>query len=291
MQNVYQRKSEKVDNEYTRKEITQQTLKSGLDQSVMCVTSIMEKDIGAYRVLHTDQNDMWVYNRAKGLTLYDEHFVQRKTIGLTSNIYDMALTASQDIIATDYDTKCVVKISPTGNVSTLCSTAPLKPYGICINIRQQLVVGLSAGLRTPPIKLTIYSSDGSTVLQEIENDEDGKPMFRNPITQVKQNGDGDYVLADGYYSILCVSSEGRFRLEYSEGLSLVSGIVCDKYDNVILAERILNKIHLLSSEGKLVTTLLTEADGISMPQSLSIDRHGQLWIGQDNNVKVVKYLK
>ena len=66
-------------------------------------------------------------------------------------------------------------------------------------------------------------------------------------------------------------------------------MVCDKYNNVIIAEYLSNKIHLLSSEGKLVTTLLTGQDGIREPWSLSIDRHGQLWIGQEDSIKVVKY--
>ena len=122
-QNMYQHTSEKVDNEYTRKEIVQQASKPGLYQSIVCVTSIMNRNIRADHVLHTNQHDVWVYNGYTGLTLYDEHIIQRKTIIFTSNIYDMILTASQDIIATDNDTKYVVKISPTGNVSTLCSPA------------------------------------------------------------------------------------------------------------------------------------------------------------------------
>ena len=153
------------------------------------------------------------------------------------------------------------------------------------------MVGLRTGLRTPPIKLSIYSPDGSAVLQEIENDEDGKPLFRDEITQVKQNGSGDYVVADGD-RIVCVSSEGGFRWDYIVGLFMaIYGMVCDKYDNVIIADHYNDKIHLLSSEGKLVTTLLTAKDGIRWPRSLSIDRHGQLWIGQDESLKVVRYLK
>ena len=205
-------------------------------------------------------------------------------------MYDMVLTASQDIIATYNDTNCVVKISPNGNISTLCSTAPLEPYGICINNRKQLVVGLQADWRTPPLKLVVYSPDGSTVLQEIENDENGQPLFREEIIQVKQNGNGDYVVVDND-RIVCVSSEGRIRWDYSMGLSSVWGLVCDKYDNVIIAEYYNDKIHLLTNEGKLVTTLLTRENGIRWPHTLSIDRHGQLWIGQERSLKVVKYLK
>ena len=253
----------------------------------------MERDIVAWRVLHTNQNDAWVCDGDETLTLYDEQLVEKKTLSLNSNLFDMVLTAFQDIIATDEYNKRLIKISTSGDayVSKLCSTAPLEPRGICINNRGHIVVGMHAGWGIHPIKLSIYSSDGSTVLQEIENDEDGKPLFRMDIRQVKQNGVGDYVVAD-YDRIVCVSSEGRFRWDYSvEVIAGKCGMVCDRYDNVIISEYINNKIRLLSSEGKLVTTLLTAEDGILFPQSLSIDRHGQLWIGQEDRLKVVRYLK
>ena len=262
------------------------------DPSMISVTTIMERDITVSSILHTDQNDVWVYDWYNTLTLYDEQLEEKKEIKAFINLYDMVLTASQDIIATNLHKTCLVKISPSDDVSTLCSTAPLQPLGICINNRGHIVVGLEAGLGKPPYKLVIYSSDGSTVLQEIENDEDGEPLFRKRISQVKQNGNGDYVVA-GLYRIVCVSSEGRFRWDYRVGSSLIGiyGMVCDKYDNVIIAEHVSNKIRLLSSEGKLVTTLLTEEDGIRWPRSLSIDTHGQLWIGQDKNLNVIKYLE
>ena len=260
---------------------------------MVSVTPVMERNIKADSVLHTDQNHVWVYNyefhKTNKLTLYNEHFVETKSLTLTYYLYDMALSASQDIIATDYNNKSLVKISTTGSFSTLCNTAPLQPHGICINSRQQLVLGLSADWGIPPIKLVVYSPDGSTVLQEIENDEDGKPLFREEITHVKQNGNGDYVMADGN-RIVCVSSEGRFRWDHSEGpLMGIHGMVCDKYDNIIITDHYNDKILLLNSEGKLVTTLLTE-DGIYNPLSLSIDRHGQLWVGQEDSLKVIRYL-
>ena len=251
----------------------------------------MERDIPAFGVLPTDQNDVWVYDGNGTLTLYNAQLLEKKKINEFSNLYDMVLTASQDIIATNPHEKCLVKISPSGDVSTLCNTAPLQPYGICINNRGNIVLGLDAGWGTTSKKLVVYSPDGSIVLQEIENDEDGKPLFRKRIRQVKQNGNGDYVVAESD-RIVCFSSEGRLMWEYSEGLSTwVYGMVCDKYDNVIIADKYSNKILLLSSEGKLVTTLLTVEDGIRWPYSLSIDRHGKLWIGQDGSLKVVKYLE
>ena len=259
----------------------------------------MEKDIRARMILHTDQNEVWVYSNYEGLnklTLYDEHFVEKKTLSLNDiTLSDIALTSSQDIIATEtgYCKQGLVKISTWGKrntiglnrISTLCSTSSLLPWGICINNRQQIIVGLQAGWRKYPIKLVIYSPDGSTVLREIET-----PAFRSGITNMKQNGNGDYLVAD-FYSLRCIGSKGGYKWGYHlEGIASVSGIACDKYNNIIIAEYRNDKISLLSSKGKLVTILLTQEDGIRNPRSLSIDKYGQLWIGQDHSLKVVKYL-
>ena len=268
------------------------SIRPAFDSSMISVTAIMERDIAVHSVLNTDQNNLWVYYEDNTLKLYDEQLEEKKKtkkLSVNSTLQDMVLTASGDIIATDWDHTRLVQISPSGNISTLCSTESLYPSGICLNNRGHIVVGVDAASGKRPIKLSIYSSDGSAVLQEIENGEDGKPLFRRGINQVKQNGRGDYVVADGD-RIVCVSSEGRFRWDYNVVI-YIRRIVCDKYDNVIIAENLSNKIILLSSEGKLVTTLLTAEDGLCYPRSLSIDRHGQLWIGQATSLKVVKYLE
>ena len=256
---------------------------------------LIKSCIRTYKVLHTDQNNMWIYTDGGTLKLHDEHFNYKIIPDVSNHISNMALTASQAIVATDYHNKCLIKISPSGSIiSTLCSTGPLEPRGICINSRQEIVVGLGypdiCWTRQPlPAHLSIYSSDGSTLLGEnfLEDSDEFRPV--GLITQVEQNCNGDYVVAS-WNRIECVSSEGRIKWCYDVGSTdSVGGIVCLKNHHVIVADTNDDKILLLNSEGKLVTTLLTEEDGISGPQSLSIDRHGRLWIGQENDIKVVKY--
>ena len=130
----------------------------------------------------------------------------------------------------------------------------LKPWGLCINKKEQIVVGLRSLYKMPPIKLTIFSQDGSTVLKEIENDVSGRPLFTSSIYQVKQNGNGDYVVADKN-RIVCVSREGEYRWKYRVKqtnpyeIPSVFGMVCDRYDNIIIAEFRNDKISMIDSEG------------------------------------------
>ena len=216
---------------------------------------------GVHRLLHNTQNDVFVNNKSKQtLSIYYENMEEKNSFSLDFAIRDMALTAEEYIIATDSINQCVVRIDSSGRVSKVCSTAPLYPWGVCVNDMQQIVVGVRAGLSEPPKKLVVYSPDGYTVLQEIEKDRSGNTLFKEGICQVKQKGNGDYVVSDDK-RILCVSREGEYRWEYR--LHWTSfGIVCDKYDNIIVAERLGHTVYLLSKDGELIKTLLTKKDAM-----------------------------
>ena len=222
-------------------------------------------------IIHTNDG-VWINNEdIEELTLYNENV---------------------DIIASDDENnKRLVRISRSGAVTTLCNTGELEPWGFCINDKQQIVVGVQAGYEKQSIKLAVYSPDGSALLHEIEKDKSGKTLFTTTIYQVKQNGNGDYVVAD-CARIVCVSGEGEYRWKYQvkqTGILTprVYGMVCDRYDNIIITECNNDKISLLDSEGKLITTLMTREDGVSDPWSLAINKQGHLWIGQSGLVKVI----
>ena len=263
--------------------------------SMVATTPVKTYDVRGDNILHTNEG-VWINNvHTAEQTLYNENGDRIKTFHLGLIIRDMAMASINNVIATDCENKCLVRISHSDGITTLCSTAELEPWGLCINDKQQIVVGLRRGYAKQPIKLAVYSPDGSLLLQEMEKDKSRKPLFTKAIYQVTQNGHRDYVVAD-HNRIVCVSRVGEYRWEYQvkqsgEYTPVVYGMVCDRYDNIIVAERWNDKISLLDSEGKLITTLMTGVDGVSSPYSLAIDRQGHMWIGQSDNVKVVKYIK
>ena len=254
-------------------------------------------NIVVFRLLHNNNNQMWGYDN-NALTLYDIESMKMQTFELEFILNDMALLPSQEIIATDNSGR-LVKISYNGSITrftTLWKSEKLIPFGICINDRQQIVVGLteSGWLTSTIITLAIYSSDGNLVMQDLGKERASKPLFRNGINQVKQNRNGDYVVSD-IDRVVCVSREGTLRWdykvgEYEGGRIDIQGIVIDQHEHIIVAECNKNKITVLDRDGQLVMTLLTEEDGIRRPCSMSIDNDGVLYIGQlYGQVKVVKY--
>ena len=246
--------------------------------------------VTALALVHNKANDVWVNKeRSQTLTLYDENFIEKNSLKIDFKIKAMVLSQTDDIIATDATNKCVVRIQSSGEISTICNIAPLYPWGICINDRQQIVVGVRGSPKEHVVKLMVLSPDGSSIVQEIEKDRSGQLLFTERIYQVRQSSTGDYIVADGG-RIVVVSRDGEYRWSHHFDGSLM-GLAIDRYGNIISADYMNNKIYLIGKEGVPTRTLMTKKDGIRYPDSLSIDNHGVLWIGEEEDVKVVQYLK
>ena len=261
---------------------------SGFNRKLIQITQLRCINSGAGAVIHTDLKETWAYKEKK-ITIYNEDFEVMDTITLDWEMSDMTKSHSTEyIIATDFDNCRLCKITRAGDVTPLRNTW-LRADGVCINDKQEVVVGLCAGYGPPDVRVMIYSPDTSTTIRKIEKGAHGKHLFNGRIFQVKQNGDGDYVIVN-VDRIICVNREGKFRWEYRVN-DEVFGMVCDRYSNVIIAEFYNKKITLLDKDGVFVQTLLTAEDGIQLNSSLSIDWYGNLWVGQYENIKIIKYLK
>ena len=218
-------------------------------------------------------------------------FKDKNSFNLRFDADDMVLSSSEGLIATNCETKCLIHISGTGRTRTICYTAPLNPWSLCINNRQQIVVGVGADSGKRPIKLLVYNANGSLILQTIEMSQSNIPLFRKNIMQVMQNNNGDYVVCD-HNRIVCVGREGIYKWEHDFGIGVMYSMVCDRYDNIITVDPWCNEVKMISGDGKKITRLLlTKRDGISDPWSLSIDKYGALWIGQKETIIIAKYLK
>ena len=263
---------------------------SSCDPVMVRVVSVKTKGgIRADTLINNNNDQILVSNKSsKTLKFLDQNFREvKRTKYLGFTISDMAVADSGDIIATDNDNNRLVRISQFGEVFPLCSTSPHGAWGVCYTDRHNIVVGHHS-----PARLVFYSMDGSHVEKVLEKDQNGKSLFTNIILQVKQKSNGDFVVSDRD-RIVCVSDEGQYKWEYKvhpcrelTDTPYVFGLDCDPYDNVIIAECFNDKVSLLNSEGRLITTLLTRDDGVGAPYSVSIDKHGEVWIGQSKCVTV-----
>ena len=70
-----------------------------------------------------------------------------------------------------------------------------------------------------------------------------------------------------------------------------SAVCCDSFDNILIADFMNDRIHLVSSSGEFLGYLLLREDGVSCPNFLTIDHEGQLIVGQyGGDINVYNYL-
>ena len=244
------------------------------------------QDRGAAGIVHTREDDVWAYSRHESstLSLYSYNLDLRDEIQVDFRIGYIVVSSTEDKLATDWNGQRVVSISSEDEIETLLDTAPWRPFGLCINDRKEIVLALRTGKTS---SLVTYSMIASTELRKIKE----VATFSDfSIFAVQQNGNGDYI-ASGYEGVICVTRDGTYRWKYDTIDSDIESVVCDRHDNIIIAEYATNKITMLGSDGKLIKTLMTADDGIWRPLALSIDSKGHLWIGQKRNIKIVQYIK
>ena len=186
-------------------------------------------------MVYAGMNKIWVNNRKeRSIQVIDEHFATVSTFDTGFYVEDLAMTSPKEVLATDRLGKRVVRISDSGNVTQVRNTVPLSPRAICVNNRNQILVGVSNDTEETSVKMMIYSPDGSSVLREIENDTSEKPIFSSPLLQIKQKRDGDYIVSYGD-TVKCVNEEGTCKWNYCVRELFrcdVYGLVCDAFDNI-----------------------------------------------------------
>ena len=253
-------------------------------------------NIRAHTLVHAGQNEAWINDQLKKtIHVFDENMKKTKAFKFDFAIEDMTLASPKYLLASDWDGQCIKQISLSGKCSAILSTTPLNPSGLCVNDKQQIVVGVGSYSGTPLIKLVVYDAKRLNVIQEISKDDSGKNLFTERIQRVKQQSNGNYLISSSS-KVICVGRDGKFKWEHKESKSLgdsneVFSTACDKYDNILVAGYANQKVQLLNSDGKIIKTILTRKEGILCPWSLSLDKYGYLWIGQQNSVRVMQYIK
>ncbi|KAK3102634.1 hypothetical protein FSP39_012779 [Pinctada imbricata] len=242
----------------------------------------------------------------KSLHLSDINGQQINSLSLDFSVQGFVINNIGNFIVCDRNNKSIKQVTADGHVSTLCSTSPRSPWGICLNHKQQPVVCMEESL-------VVYSPDCQTKLQVFTHDQDGKPLFVWSY-RVAMNGDTDYCVADDSgHKVVTIDVEGRLRWMYSGGpgqevegrlrwmysggpgqeVFRPSNICCDSHMHVIVADSPNHKVHLLDKEGQFIM-YITDNVSIQHPRGLAVSDDDTLWIGENNEsqkVHVIKYLK
>lgn len=194
--------------------------------------------------------------------------------------------------ATDFNNRSIVSLSSSDSVSTVFSTAPLVPLGIC----QSTVRGLLVSLRDTQSER--YQPDSSSrrlvrhvtvagdIIREFEYQEDSQTRLFTLPWRVRQNGNNDICVVNrtskstGELMILSLTRSLKSVYRGQKVLKKFNptDVVFDSHCNIIVSDTFNSKIHLLSHDGAFMKYLIAE-NRISNPISMSFWK-STLWVGR-----------
>ena len=212
------------------------------------------------------------------------------------------MTDNNDVYVSDVWNKSISRLSPSGSVSPVFSTAPLVPVGICQTMDGGLLFTLGdteSDFHQPNSdsrRLMRHVTLNGDVIREYEYHEDGQTRLFAMPDKVTQNGNTDICVinttSEATSELLILSFSGSLKSVYPKQEHrhkfFLRDVVCDSYRNIIVSEAQKSSVHLLSSDGEFMRFLLTE-NQVNHPHSVSLKK-STLWIGDDDGrVKVFQY--
>ncbi|XP_062619779.1 uncharacterized protein LOC134281307 [Saccostrea cucullata] len=237
------------------------------------------------------------------ITNYKERYLEevdrhgeRKLKSIKPN--DICLTGAGSIYFTQYETKSINRLSPSGSVSVVATTHPFSPYDLCQTVEGNLLVTLhdmdEDGLELGVVRHMTLTGQ---VIRDYEYNEDLSRSFAEPTT-VTQNRKTDIGVIDckGEFSteLVIFDLSGHVKFVHRGGCSEKDSVlypadfVFDSLCNIIVSD--INRwcIQLLSPDGKFLKILLTAKETNS---SLNLSLFGStLWVGNSSGlVKVFQY--
>ncbi|XP_061184997.1 uncharacterized protein LOC133193012 [Saccostrea echinata] len=204
---------------------------------------------------------------------------------------DISVNDNSNVYFTDSSNKSIRCLSPSGSVSTIISTDPLVPGGICQPVDSGLLVTLrdkesdAYNLESHSRRLVRHITLTGDVFHEYEYQEDGQTRLFTWPARVTQNNNSDICVvnrtSDTTGNLVVMSPSGQIKSVY-RGQNLTKNFspgnaVCDSFCNILVSDPFNNQIHLLSPVGEFLKFLLKENEVIG-PFELSLHKT-TLWVG------------
>ncbi|XP_062583821.1 protein lin-41-like [Saccostrea cucullata] len=120
---------------------------------------------------------------------------------------------------------------------------------------------------------------GGVKLFDKETDKN-RPLFICP-TYITENGNEDICVSD-VNAVVVTDAGGFLRFRYTGTQSDPQfdpyGICCDSKNNIIVADMVKNRIHMIDQNGELLHFI--QYQGMHMPRALCINKHNILYVGE-----------
>ncbi|XP_065938120.1 tripartite motif-containing protein 2-like [Magallana gigas] len=284
----------------TGKQRKQDREKSDVKQTLSLspsVTKVREYTVpgvdDVYHISLGKSGRLWVSDWRGNLVQTDLQGNQLQKIQTSCGYGYHTVTQDGDLIYTDRNNKFINRITQLGN--TITEFIKTGDWGT-ISVHSSHINGdLLVGMRKyNEGKITRYNKTG-TEIQNIKRDDKGQKLYWYP-RYITENINGDVCVSDYNNDVVVVVDKSRqHRFSYKGQGSKFSplGLCTDVLGHILVCDDISKTVHLLNQDGRFLSLLLTEQQGVKLPISLCVDDENNIWVGQEypNTVTVCKYLQ
>ncbi|XP_078330269.1 uncharacterized protein LOC111117373 [Crassostrea virginica] len=254
-----------------------------------------------YGVACVGEDEAWIYGNNKTITRIDIHGAVRDTVTTTCQNWpnDISVTRGRELIYSDYVSKTVDIVRDGKSEILITPPRGWTPGTLCCTRSGDILVYLYTGSgRESKNKIIRYQ--GENIKQEISNDGQGNPIFKdgNCSLFMSENNNGDVCVSDvNADTVFVVDKTGRVRFRYDgtpagrEESFNPRGIVTDALSQIIVADYNNDCLHILDQNGQFLRCV--DDCGLEEPVGLSMDSEGRLWVGswKSGEIKVIEYLQ
>ena len=197
---------------------------------------------------------------------------------------------NKHLVSSGQNDNTVKKISDDDTVVTMFTTGDWKPSGITGSASGNLLVCLRKDYES---KVVRYSSTG-TVLQEIQHDSQGQPLYLHACN-IAENVNRDIIVTDTVKQlVMVVDKQGISRYSYSgkENSFNPLGIATNSFGHIFVTDIKDNNIHMLDRDGGFLRYIIPEG-GIEAPCAVCMIGDTEMMIGEYNTrlPKIIKFIE
>nr|XP_022312777.1 E3 ubiquitin-protein ligase TRIM36-like [Crassostrea virginica] len=245
------------------------------------------------------ESEALIYGDDETITRIDIHGAVKDTVTTTCLDWPsgISVTRGRELIYGDRNSGAV-NIVRDGKYETLITTPEeWTPGKLCCTRSGDILVHVCKG-SVPQTKNKIIRYQGENIKQEICNDGQGNPIFKDGgySLYMSENNNRDVCVSDANAdTVVVVDKTGRVRFRYDgtparRDLSFdPRGKVTDALSQIIVTDVNNDCLHILDQNGQFLRCV--DDCGLEDPDRLSVDSEGRLWVGLLDKVKVIENLQ
>lgn len=116
-----------------------------------------------------------------------------------------------------------------------------------------------------------------------------EPLFSNPRFVCENRKTDDICVSDFDNKVIVLSASGKFRFSYTGNRPAIQksttftprGISCSGQGHILVADVENDLVHMLQSDGKFITHILSSISSISRPWGICVDAVDRIWLVEE----------